>query len=219
MQCGEYNARVLTFLVLMVLVVVGGGAAIGGVAASSAKRKRLKQGDAPKALPASTGGGNAHVERTVRDLKVNDVVVLDGKDYLVEGTIGYDEDGHRWGGARVVDGKDVRWLVVGIERTGAAPVRMLTQDTDNPVSGYPPEVIVIGELRYKLDKRGTATCKMNGDVGALSDKKDGAVDRCRWWLYSAAGDDTLVLEEWSGEKRMLRGKKVSIETIDLIPGS
>ncbi len=88
--------------------------------------------------------------------------------------------------------------------------------------GYPPEVIVVGELRYALDKRGTATCKMAGDLGSLSASKDklpGSVERCRWWLYNAAGDDTLVLEQWGGEYRMLRGKKVGTDTIDLIPGS
>jgi hypothetical protein len=202
---------------LFLLLIIGGVSAAGGLWVSS-KRKSLP-----------SGGGDTkqltegHVERTIRELHVADVLTIDGKDFIVEGVIQYDEDGHRWSGARAVDGPEVRWIVVGIERVGVTPVRLLTQDTETDVSGYPPEVLVVGELRYALDKRGTATSKMTGDLGSLSaGKKElvaGSVERCRWWLYNAAGDDTLVLEQWGGEYRVLRGKKVGADTIDLIPGS
>lgn len=208
----------IVFVLLVLIAVIGGGVAVGNVMQTQKRRRLMGSSDAPKALPAGAPA-KPPVERSLSDLRVGDVLVIDGKDFLVEGVIGYDEDGHRWMGARVVDGKDVRWAIVGVERTGAQPVRLLTQDTDNPVSGFPPEVLVIGELRYKLDKRGTATCKMTGDLGALTPANKDAVDRCRWWLYGAAGDDTLVLEQWSGEYRVLRGKKVASDTIDLIPGS
>ena len=45
------------------------------------------------------------------------------------------------------------------------------------------------------------------------------VERCRWWLYSAPGEDTLIVEQWGADYRVLRGKKVSEATIDLMPGS
>jgi hypothetical protein len=201
---------------LFLLLIVGGTVAAGGLWVAS-KRRTLPagSGSAPKQLPAST------VERTIRDLKVADVLTIDSRDFLVEGVIAYDEDGHRWSGARIVDGKDTQWVVVGIERIGLTPVRLLVQDAEHDVSGYPPEVMVIGETRYALEKRGTATCKLTGDLGSLT-KKDllpDSVERCRWWLYDGAGDDTLVLEQWGGEYRVLRGKKVGTDTIDLIPGS
>jgi hypothetical protein len=200
---------------LFLLLVIGGVTAAGGLWVAS-KRKSLPAADTKQLTSGS-------VERTIRDLHIADVLTIDGKDFLVEGVIGYDEDGHRWSGARVVDGKDVRWVVIGIERVGVTPVRLLEQDAETDVSGYPPEVLVVGELRYALDKRGTATAKLAGDLGALSAGKPkeaaGAVERCRWWLYNAAGDDTLVLEQWGGEYRVLRGKKVGTDTIDLIPGS
>ena len=211
-----------TIFVLMLLLAVGGAATVGGIMYGAEKRKRLA-GGSPAALPPGGDPGKVLLERTIRDLRVGDVLTIDGRDFLVEGTIGYDEDGHRWTGAKVVDGADVRWLVVGIERVGSSPVRLMTHDTENEVSGYPPETIVIGELRYGLDKRGTATCKLAGDVGTLSGVKDkrpdAHVERCRWWLYNGAGDDTLVLEQWGADYRVLRGKKVAADTIDLIPGS
>jgi hypothetical protein len=202
------------WILLVVLTVVGGVAAVG--IAAGDKRKQLA---APptKALPAGD------IERTVRDVRTGDVLTIDGRDFLCEGTVAYDEDGHRWRAARCVDDKDVRWLVVGIERTGSSALRLLTQDEATPISGYPPEVIVIGEVRYALDKRGTATCELRGDVGALGDlrkdRPEGHVERCRWWLYSAPGEDTLIVEQWGSDYRLLRGKKIVEGTIDLIPGS
>jgi hypothetical protein len=206
------------WILLVLLTVIGGVAAIGITA--NERRKSLPGGRAPRALAAAD---DKLLERTVRDLRVDDVLTIDGKDFVVEGLINYDEDGHRWIGARVVDGGEVQWLVVGIERTGAGSLRLLTQDEATQIAGYPPEVLVIGEVRYALDKRGAATCELSGELGPLGALKkgrpDGHVERARWWLYSAPGDDTLLLEQWGSDYRLLRGKKVGEGTIELIPGS
>jgi hypothetical protein len=208
---------VIWFL-LVLLSVIGGVAAVG--IAAGERRKSLAAGPA-RALPP--GGGDKLVERGVRDVRVDDVLTIDGRDFLVEGLINYDEDGQRWVGARVVDGRDVQWLVIGIERTGAGAMRLLVQDDTTQLSGYPPEVLVIGDVRYALDKRGAATCALHGDVGALGALKkgrpEGHVERARWWLYSAPGDDTLLLEQWGADYRVLRGKKIGDGTIELIPAS
>jgi hypothetical protein len=204
--------------ILLVLLTVIGGAAAVGIAVN--ERRKALPGGAPRALPAA---GDKLLERTVRDLRVDDVLTIDGKDFLVEGMINYDEDGHRWTGARVVDGGEVRWLVVGIERTGLGSMRLLAQDETVQIAGYPPEVLVIGEVRYALDKRGAATCALHGELGPLGalkkDRPDGHVERARWWLYSAPGDDTLLLEQWGSDYRVLRGKKVGEAGLELIPGS
>ena len=58
------------------------------------------------------------------------------------------------------------------------------------------------------------------DAGGKHDTRPaGHVERCRWWLYHAAGDDSAVLEQWGSDYRLLRGQKVVGDTIDLIPGS
>jgi hypothetical protein len=202
------------WILLVVLTVIGGVAAVG--IAVNERRKLAAGGEAPKALTSGP-------ERTVRDLRVGDVVMIDGRDYLAEGTVGYDEDGHRWIGGRLLDSGDIKWLVVGIERAGGASMRLLAQDDTTHVAGYPPEALVVGELRYALDKRGTATCELRGDLGNLGDLKkdrpDGHVERCRWWLYNAPGDDTLIVEQWGSDYRVLRGKKVGEGTIELMPAS
>jgi len=215
-QRGVDSAWVI-WILLVVLTVIGGVAAVG-IAAS--ERRKALPGAGQKQLAA---GSDRLLERTVRDLRVNDILTIDGKDFLVEGTIGYDEDGHRWIAGRVVDDKDVRWLVVGIERAGAGAMRLLAPDDSQPIAGYPPEAIVIGEVRYALDKRGTATCELHGDVGALGeakkDRPEGQVERCRWWLYNAPGEDTLLVEQWGADYRVLRGKKVGDGMIELMQAS
>jgi hypothetical protein len=206
------------WILILVIAVVGGVAAVS--VAAGGRRKQLAGGDKP-ALPA--GGGDKLLERTVRDLREGDVLTIDGRDFICEGTIAYDEDGHRWLGGRCVDGTDVKWLVSGIERTGAGSLRLLAEDDATPIAGYPPEALVVGEIRYALDKRGTATCSLRGDLGGLGglkkDRLEGNVERCRWWLYAAPGEDTLLVEQWGSDYRVLRGKKVGDGTIDLIPGS
>ncbi len=207
------------WILVTLLVLAGGTAGIGAVMyANEKKRRGLSGGPTPKELPA----GDSLDERTLRELRVGDIVTIDGKDFVSEGVISYDEDGHRWIGGRLVDDNDIRWLVVGLERTGAMSIRMMTQDDSSEMTGYPPEALVLGEIRYTLDKRGTATCKLDGDLGTLGrqgGKLAGTVERCRWWLYSGAGDDTAVVEQWGSDYRVLRGKKVGAGTIELMIGS
>lgn len=206
----------MLWILLVLLVVLGSGAAIG---IARKGNKQLPSGG-QKMLPSA---GDNLIERTVRDLRVDDVLTIDGKDFLCEGMIAYDEDGHRWIGGRVVDGSDVKWLHIGIERASASSTRLLTQDSQNPLSGYPPEALVLDDIRYVLDKRGAATCSLYGDVGGLGALKkgrpEGHVERCRWWLYNAPGDDTMIIEQWGSDYRVLRGKKVGDGTVELIPGS
>lgn len=220
MHCDVDSQRVI-WILLVVLTIVGGVAAVG---VASRERKSLGSGGSgdPKALPAGTAGDKL-LERTVRDLRVNDVLTIDGKDFICEGLVSYDEDGHRWSAGRAVDGADVKWVLVGIERTGSSATRLLVQDETTPMTGYPPEALVIGEIRYALDKRGTATCTLKGDVGPLGglakDRPEGHTERCRWWLYNAPGDDTLIIEQWGADYRVLRGKKVHEGVIELMQGS
>lgn len=211
-----HSARML-WIFLVVLTVLGGAAGLRLVA-TDRKHKALG-GSAPKALPA----GDVLPERGLRELRVNDVLTIEGRDFLCEGMLNYDEDGHRWICGRVVDGTAVQWLLVGLERSGSSNARLLVQDEAIHVSGYPPEALLVGETKYVMDKRGTATCKMHGDLGALSDasrgRPDGHAERCRWWLYTAGPEDAIFVEQFGSDYRVLRGKKIGLTTVELIPGS
>lgn len=162
------------------------------------------------------------LERGIADLRAGDVIQTDGRDFLVEGLIRYDEAGRQWLAGRLIDGRDVRWLVVALERTGAAAT-LYELERDFELSGYPPEVLEVGGQRYRFDKRGTATARLFGEVGPLG-ASQGALDpasvhRCRWWLYRTAGDDSLLVEQWGDDYRVLRGRRVSDADLEMMPGS
>jgi hypothetical protein len=208
-------------LILFVMIAVLGGAAFVGIAANERRRKSLPGGKSQKTLPA--GVGTLLAERGLRDMRTGDVLTIDGRDFLCEGVLNYDEDGHRWVCGRVVDGTETKWMLVGIERAGSSSARMLEVDETITISGYPAETLLVGDVKYVLDKRGTATVKMDGDVGALGDvRKDRMerhAERCRWWLYNAPGDDAVLVEQFGADYRALRGKKIGLTTVELMPGS
>jgi hypothetical protein len=63
---------------------------------------------------------------------------------------------------------------------------------------------------------------MSGDAGVLPGIRElspESVSRCRWWRYEAAGRDCLVVEQWSGAFRALRGATLDAADLELIPGS
>lgn len=207
-----------TGLLIAILIVAGAATVIAGGVVLAQRKRQLPGGSNPLALPS--GSDDQLLERTIRDLRPGDVLTYEGKDFLVEGVISYDEDGHRWSAGRIVDGNDTRWMVVGMERGGAFIVRV-AQVIDFEIEGYPPETLHVGDDRFVQDKKGTATARMAGDTGMGGNNAGGmdTVMRCRWWLYDRPGDDTLVVEQWSDEFRVLRGKKVNPALIDLMPGS
>ena len=204
-------------LFIALLVFMGVATAVASGVLAMQRRRELAGQGARAALPSSTGGDL--LMRTIRDLRVGDVITYESRDFVVEGVVMYEEEGHRWNAGRLVDGDDVRWLVVGLERGGSTRVRVLAEDPSLEVSGYPPDVLVAGEQRYAQERRGTATATIHGNTGLAASRQPGTAERCRWWLYEAPGDDTMVVEKWSDIYRVLRGKTINAALVDLIPGS
>jgi len=208
-----------TILIIAALILAGAATAVGGgVLLSARKRNALVAGDAPKLLNAGSSG---LLERGFSDLRVGDVVMYDGRDFIVEGVIRYDEAGHHWSMARIVDGDSDQWLLVGLERSGASSKRLLAPNSEIELNGYPPEVIMVAEERYTFDKRGTATASLDGDTGTLGGNAaptGGAAHRCRWWNYNG-GSKSLLVEQWGDDYRVLVGVLVGDTDIEMMPGS
>jgi hypothetical protein len=174
----------------------------------------------PKQITRGDAGAAALLERTLRDVRPNDVVQHAGRDYLVEGVVSYDEDGHTWRGARLADGGVERWMLIGLERGSAMTVRLLDLDKGVEMAGYPPETLEVAGTPYKLSGRGTATATFQGDLEGLpATAGEGGSARCRWWKYAAAGEKTLVVEQWGEIYRTLKGETVRPDDVDLLGAS
>ena len=211
-----------TALLIAILIIAGAATVVGGgFLWSSQRRRALEGGASPR---RQIGGGDAQrlLERGVRDMRPGDIVQQGGRDWVVEGVLHYDEDGHRWIAGRLIDIQDTRWMVVGMDRVGSTTVRVMQSDDAIEVGGYPPDALESSGKRYPLERRGTATVKVTGDPGAIPGSKDMAPEsvlRCRWWRYQAAGPDCIIVEQWGGDFRVLRGASVPDDDVDLMPGS
>ncbi len=212
-----------TALVIAILILAGAVTVVGGGLLWTAQRRRALESGGPGA-PRQIGRGSAArlLERTVRDMRPGDIVQQGGRDWVVDSVLHYDEDGHRWIAGRLNDVQDTRWIIVGMDRIGSTSTRMMQPDDGVDVGGYPPEALQAADKRYQLERRGTATVKIAGDVSAIPGTKELAPEsvlRCRWWRYQAAGPDCLLVEQWGGDFRVLRGVAISDDDVELMPGS
>jgi hypothetical protein len=198
------NAGVLTAILVLLAIV-----AARTLIEVRRRQARLRLG--------GLGTTPALLERTLKDVRSNDIVQHEGRDYLVEGVIAYDEDGHHWSAARLVDGKDERWLLVGLERGGAPTLRLLSMAKGFDLAGYPPETLDLGDAHWRLASRGTANATFQGDLNGLHG--DGAGQRCRWWKYTGAGEAVLYVEQWGDTYRALRGSTVRDSELELLAAS
>jgi hypothetical protein len=211
-----------TALLIAILIVAGAVTVVGGGLLWSSQRRRALERGANGRRQIGSGNGPRLIERSVREMRPGDIVQQGGRDWVVEGVLHYDEDGHRWVAGRMVDIQEVRWMVVGMDRAGSGSLRMMQPDDTVEVGGYPPEAMEVAGKRYQLERRGTATVKMTGDTGSIPGTKDLAPEsvlRCRWWRYQTAGPDCLLVEQWGGDFRVLRGAAISDDDVDLMPGS
>ncbi len=213
------NAQPMFIGLLLAILAIAGMSAVVGGGFALARRRALQS----KNTPLLAGDGqDLLLERPILELRVGDIIQHDGRDYLVEGTVAYNEDGHRWIGGRIVDGRDEYWLFVGLERDATA-LGWLRQDTSVEIVGYPTDTILVGDIQFRLDVRGTANGMFDGDVGAMPKPRGAApgqpAERCRWWRYKGAGDALLIVEQWGEIYRVLLGRIVSKTAVEMIPGS
>jgi hypothetical protein len=195
----------MLIVIVALIAVIGGGAAF------------VKARRAEKALPPPAE--RQLLERTVKDVRVDDVVQHNGRDWLVEGVITYDEDGHTWRAARISDRELEQWMLVGIERGSGLTVRMLQVAKGLELAGYPPETLEHETVSYKLAQRGTATATFNGAMLGLPPVPEGGSLRCRWWRYQAAGEKCLLVEQWGEQYRPLVGANVPAEDVEMLAAS
>ena len=144
-------------------------------------------------------------------LQVRDVVSYAGRDYVVEGVIGYQLGGKGFQLARAVDGDIVLWIEPPRDD---ADDRMLVlrEIRDLEMSVPPPESISYHELTYVQRLSGRATVEVSGQA---PERVGGSV---QLWRYRAAGDLYLQIEEGGGRVFMLAGESVHTGMIDVLPG-
>lgn len=213
-----------TWIILSALALLGGGALAYRMG------RRHAHGALAKPTPRPEVGGRPEVAllgRGLSDMRPGDIIERLGRDWLIESVVNYEEAGHRWSAARIIDRDDIVWLLVGLDRGPQLSLRWLAADAALTMTGYPPKAISHPEGKpdcrtYRLSRRGTATVKVKGDahdLPAASSLASGGSLRCRWWLYQAAGQHCLLIEQWGETYRALVGESVTADSVELLAAS
>ena len=146
-------------------------------------------------------------------IHIRDVLSFSGRDYLVEGTVGYLLAGKRSLMARAVDGATTTWVEFPDEEADPPADRLLVlrEVHDLDLAIPPPESIDYHQLSYVQRLAARALVEVDGVV---PDHTGGPL---QVWRYRAAGDRYLQIEEGSGRLFMMAGESVPRGMIDHLP--
>lgn len=187
---------------VLILLFLGLIAAAAVVAWQGSRKRAAERGSAAAAQPIGATG--------VRALKVSDVVHHEGRDYIVEGTLRFDEGGFRWDEHRLVDGSDSLWLSVeddeGLEVVVWERLRGAQLEPG-------PATLEHDGVTYELDERGKADFTSQGSTGAAGGGTAEYADYAR-------GDQRLSFERFGREDggwEVSVGSRISEHALDIYP--
>jgi hypothetical protein len=161
---------------------------------------------APALRPQEMLEAGAVPRRPVDDpvsLRLADAVSYEGGDYVVRGVLDYFGGGRRWRVYQLHDGKQERWLDVRAEGTQLA---WLARVADPSVPRA--DSVTLDGVEYRLTDRGAASVGIESAAG----RQDGVLVEYR---RLTAGDDVLTDEEWPDGRRVLVGRSVAREDLQL----
>jgi hypothetical protein len=193
-----------------VLVLVFLGLIAGAVVVFMRGRKQAAASGAPSPAglpqaPAAEPIGGVEA----RALKLGDVVNYESRDWIVEGTLRFDQGGFRWAEHRLVDGGDSLWLSVeddeGLELVVWKRLRGAALEPG-------PGTLEHGGVTYELDERGKASYTSEGVTGA------GGGGKAEFADY-AKGDERLSFERYGddGGWEISVGRVISEHALDIYP--
>lgn len=192
---------------LLVLVFIGliAGAAVvymrGRKQAAAGPPSPTGLPEAPAAEPV--GGVEA------RALKLGDVVNYESRDWIVEGTLRFNQGGFRWDEHRIVDGADSLWL--SVEDDEGLELVVWTRLRGSELEPGPGTLEHQG-VTYELDEKGRANYTSEGVTGASGGGKAEFADYMR-------GEERLSFERYGddGGWEISVGRVISEHALDIYP--
>jgi hypothetical protein len=145
-----------------------------------------------------------------RRITVGDVIRFDGRDFIVRGSIRFEQDGFEWQEHFLDDVEVKRWLSV--------------EDDEGIEIGYwvgvkggdlqpGPKTLDYEGRTYELDEKGSARFSAVGTTGT------GPNGRVEYYDYES-GDALLAFERYGdGDWEMATGRTVGEYELDIYPGS
>ena len=145
-----------------------------------------------------------------RRITVGDVIRFDGRDFIVRGTIRFDQDGSEWQEHFLDDVEVKRWL--SVEEDEGLEVA-LWQSVKGAELEPGAKTVEHGGKTYELDEKGSARFTALGTTGTTPS------GRVEYYDYEA-GDDLLAFERYGdGGWEVSTGRVIGEFELDIYPGS
>ena len=195
---------------LFVVLLFVGAVAVGVVfyRKYQAEQAARKNGGRRRAAPGSAG--HESVRSDPRRITVGDVIRFDGRDFIVRGSIRFDQDGFEWQEHFLDDVEVKRWL--SVEDDEGLEIGFWTAVKGADLQPGPKTLEHDGKT-YELDEKGSARFTAVGTTGTAPN------GRVEYYDYEA-GDDLLAFERYGeGDWEMSAGRIVGEYELDIYPGS
>lgn len=169
----------------------------------------LRRSNAPVAPPAPVDPFQADEGRVdPRQIKVGDILSIEGSDFVVRGTLRFDQSGFTWQEHFIDDVHNRRWLSVEDDEG----LELCLWERHAPGIGEPgvPEMAVDG-VSYQLTEHGSATFTSEGTTGVAPS------GRAEYFDY-AAGDRRLSFERFGTDSwEVSTGRVLGLRDVQVLP--
>ena len=143
-----------------------------------------------------------------REIKVGDILGIHGSDFVVRGTLRFDQSGFTWQEHFIDDVHNRRWLSVEDDEG----LELCLWERHAPGVGEPgsPEITVDG-VAYRLTEHGTAAFTSEGATGVAPS------GRAEYFDY-AAGDRRLSFERFGTDSwEVSTGQVLTVRDVQVFP--
>ena len=195
----------------VILLLVAAAVALVVVVVRYLRSRQAERTEAARSRPRRDPLADVHGnEDYLRRLKVGDVVRYEASDYLVRGSLRFDEEGYTWAEHLIGDGETQHWLSVeddeGIsvvlwQRVGLA---QLTGEPGAPTVGH-------AGVAYQLHEQGQASYTAEGTTGTAPSGTLRYVD------YRGPDGQRLSCEQLGRSWEVSVGRTVTPRSVDVYP--
>ncbi|ASC73943.1 hypothetical protein XM38_049170 [Halomicronema hongdechloris C2206] len=145
------------------------------------------------------------------DLLIGDIVQYEGRDWVVEGKLFYDDEGFTWLEYMLQDGDDIRWL--SVEEDDLVEVALSLSVSSLDINTLPPpQKLEFEGDTYECVESGSAQMRREGSLRRPN------VERCRYYDYEGPGHKVLAVEDWDGDIEVTAGRVIRPNSLTLLPG-
>ncbi len=195
-------------LIILLLLVGAGVAAV--VVYLRKQKEQAAQSQAQQAKPRdpfAQGHGN---EDLLYGLKVSDVIGYHARDWMVRGTLRFDDGGYTWAEHLISDARDQHWL--SVEDDEGIAVALWQRVPPNEVDGRPGDRSVThAQVAYQLHEEGEAGFTAEGTTGTAPSGTSRYVD------YHGPDDRRLSFERFGEQWEVSVGHTVLPRALDVFP--